>query len=503
VALNRRVVLQVTMPALLVALAMLGTSLEGIRSINHGQAARDKIVSEHVRSLQAAQDLETEMRHIRFHSFVYVMDAKPERWAKVDRDQKAFERIMADIKGRANTDEEKAVIRDIDTGYTRYREELTDSTRTPVGPATADCVRWADAHPIRYIVQPCERLLELNRQAMRETAEASAVQSDRARSRMILLGVLGAAGGLIGGFGVAWGMSRSFTRLSVRLQDVHAQLDREVGSLRLTAEGGDLGRMERQVGAILERVREVVGQLQKQESEALRAEQLAAVGRLAAGVAHEVRNPLTSIKLLVGAALSGRCDAGLTEADLRVIYDEVGRLERKVQALLDYARPVEVAFRPTDVADVVHQVADLVKERLRQQGVRLTLDLPDGAVTAALDRDQFQGVLINLVQNALDAMPGGGKVEIGMSRDPAGGLRLIVADTGPGLSDAAAGRLFTPFFSTKPTGTGLGLSLSRRVVQAHSGTLTGANRPVGGAVFTLTLPDGAAASAAGVCHSGR
>src|SRR5438045_3981744 len=126
------------MPALLVALAMLGTSLEGIRSINQGQAARDKIVSEHVRSLQAAQDLETEMRHIRFHSFIYVMDTKPERWAKVDKDQKAFERVMADIKGRAATDEEKAVIRDIETGYTRYREELADSTRTPVGPATAD-----------------------------------------------------------------------------------------------------------------------------------------------------------------------------------------------------------------------------------------------------------------------------------------------------------------------------------------------------------------------------
>jgi signal transduction histidine kinase len=488
VALNRRVVFQVTMPALLVALAMLGASLEGIRSINQGQDARDKIVSEHVRSLQAAQDLETEMRHIRFHSFVYVMDTKPERWAKVDRDQKAFEHILADIKERANTDEEKEAARDIEAGYTRYREELADSTRTPVGPTTEDCVRWADAHPIRYIVQPCERLLDLNRRAMQETAVASADQSNRARSRMILLGAVGAAGGLIGGFGVAWGMSRSFTRLSVRLQDVHAQLDREVGSLRLTAEGGDLGRMERQVGVILERVREVVGQLQKQESEALRAEQLAAVGRLAAGVAHEVRNPLTSIKMLVGAALSGRRGAGLTEADLRVIYDEVGRLERKVQALLDYARPVEVAFQPVDVADVVHQVADLVKERVRQQGVRLVIDLPDVPLTAELDRDQFQGVLINLVQNALDAMPGGGTVEIGAARDPAGGLRLSVADTGPGLSEAAAGRLFTPFFSTKPTGTGLGLSLSRRVVQAHGGTLTAENRPGGGACFTINLP---------------
>ena len=96
-ALNRQVVLQVTMPALLVALTMLGTSLLGIRSINHLQADRDKIVSEHVRSLQAAQDLETELRHIRFHSFIYVMDMTPTRWAKVERDQKALHSLLGSL----------------------------------------------------------------------------------------------------------------------------------------------------------------------------------------------------------------------------------------------------------------------------------------------------------------------------------------------------------------------------------------------------------------------
>src|SRR5262249_26012175 len=189
----------------------------------------------------------------------------------------------------------------------QYRHELQEAIRSPVGPRTADHLRWADAHPIRYIVAPCEELLEINRRAMQETADESARQSGRARSWMIVLGAIGAAGGRVGGFGVAWGLSRSITRLSVRLQDVHAHLGPEVASLRLTAEGGNLQQMERQVGTILQRVREVVGQLQRQECEALRAEQLAAVGQLAASIAHEVRNPLTSVKMLVGAALNGRC----------------------------------------------------------------------------------------------------------------------------------------------------------------------------------------------------
>ena len=493
--LNRQVLFQVTMPALLVALAMLGTSLLGIRSINRLQADQDKIVFEHVRSLEAAQDLETELRHIRFHSFVYVMDMTPDRWAKVARDQVAFERVLGEIRARAGSDENQHKVLDaIETGYTKYRLELESTSRSPIGPDRRDHLKWADAHPIRYIVTPCEELLTLNRKAMQDTVEESAGRGRQASTRMIWLGVIGGFGGLVGGFGVAWGLSRSITRLSVRLRDVHAHLDQEVASLRLTAEGSDLQGMERQVGAILERVREVVGQLQRQEAEALRAEQLAAVGQLAASIAHEVRNPLTSIKLLVGAALSGRCPHGLSETDLQVIHDEVGRLERKVQALLDFARPLEIGSEPQDIAGVIHQVIDLVRERLSRQAVRLALDLPPQPITAELDADQFKSVLVNLIFNALDAMPSGGELVVRLAREPDGKLKLTVEDTGPGIDVRVADRLFTPFFSTKPTGTGLGLSVSRRIVHAHGGTLTAANRTAGGACFTITLPGGRTAS---------
>jgi signal transduction histidine kinase len=305
---------------------------------------------------------------------------------------------------------------------------------------------------------------------------------------MVLLGIVGALGGLIGGFGVAWVLSRSITRLSVRLQDVHAHLDHEVASLRLTAEGGNLQAMERQVTTILKRVQEVVSQIQRQEGESLRAEQLAAVGQLAASIAHEVRNPLTSIKLLVGAALNGRYPKGLSDTDLQVIHDEVGRLERKVQSLLDFARPLESEPHTQNIAGIVHQVIDLVQERLRQQNVRLTLELPEKPISAELDRDQFQGVLVNLIFNALDAMPNGGRLDVRLSCPALGRLQLTVADTGPGIDAAVADRLFTPFTSTKATGTGLGLSVSRRVVEAHGGQLTASNRDGGGACFTVTLP---------------
>lgn len=487
-ALNRQMVFQVTMPALLVALAMLGTSLLGIRSINQLQADRDKIILEHGRSLQAAQDLETNLRRLRLHSFIYVMDMSPDRWTKVERDQDEFEKALERVRQQETSPEKQQVIEAIETGYLQYRAELQRSAHSPVGPEVTDYLKWADSHPIRFVVEPCERLLEINRRETADTADESARQSDRAQSRMIWLAVVGAAGGLIGGFGVAWGLSRSITRLSVRLQDVHAHLDREVGSLRLNVEDPNLQKMERQVGTILERVRDVVGQLQRQERESLRAEQLAAVGQLAAGIAHEVRNPLTSIKLLVGAALNGWSGKSLSEADLRVIHDEVGRLERKVQALLDFARPVETGHQPEDMSEMIHRVIDLVQERLRQQSVTIKLDLPEKPVRADLDRDQFQSVLVNLLFNALDVMPGGGRIDIRLCEESGGQIRLEVADSGPGISAAVADRLFTPFISTKPTGTGLGLSLSRRIVEAHGGSLTAGNRTTGGACFTIQLP---------------
>ena len=140
------------------------------------------------------------------------------------------------------------------------------------------------------------------------------------------------------GFGIARGLSRSIAQLRVRVEDVRAQLAQDVGSVRV--EGGGLGGLDAELAQVTARVREVVEQAQRREREALRAEQLAAVGQLAAGVAHEVRNPLVAIKLLIEAALAG---GELTADDLRVIHGEVGRLERAVQGLLDFARPAPPA----------------------------------------------------------------------------------------------------------------------------------------------------------------
>jgi signal transduction histidine kinase len=301
------------------------------------------------------------------------------------------------------------------------------------------------------------------------------------------LGVGGPASGLIIGFGMARALSRSIHRLSVRVHDMARCLDQDVASLSVACPTGDARRLDRDLEHVIGRVREVAEQLQQHQREMIRAQQLAAVGQLAASVAHEVRNPLMAIKMLVEAALRARSPRPFTNENLAVVHGEVVRLERTVQGFLDFARPPALVRQPADLRQVVSEAVALVGTRARQQRVQLSVSQPE-PVVGAVDRGQLCTVLVNLLLNALDAMPAGGHLDVRLERTGPEEACLSVCDTGTGIAPEVEGQLFTPFISTKPTGTGLGLCISRRVVEEHGGRLDGANRPEGGACFTVVLP---------------
>jgi signal transduction histidine kinase len=487
VRIERRILFQVTVPAVLVGLAFLAACLVGVWSINRLQHNRDILLQRNVRALQAAGEMEVRLRQLRLRSVLYVMDPTPPRREAVEAAHRQFEEAFHRAYAAA-LPREREVLRKIEQSYQRYRAALERMpARVPFDKTDiSDLLRWADAHPVQHLLADCEELVRINREARAELTLESEAVSGQGRRALLLIGLLGPVGGLVGGFGVAWGLSRSITRLSVRLRDIHAELDQEVGSVRLAGDT-ELAQLDSRLEHVLRRVRDVVARVQEQQQEVLRAEQLAAVGQLAASIAHEVRNPLTSVKLLVGAALRTRGAQALTREDLQVIHDEVSRLERKVQSLLDFARPPEAVRRPCDLGELVRRSLELVQARVEQQGVRTHVEVPEGRVWANVDPDQVTGVLVNLFLNALDVMPHGGQIDVTLAAEN-GQATLRVLDSGPGIHPDVLGRLFTPFASTKPTGTGLGLSICRRVAQDHGGTLTGANRPEGGACFTLTLP---------------
>ena len=214
-----------------------------------------------------------------------------------------------------------------------------------------------------------------------------------------------------------------------------------------------------------------------------RAEQLAAVGRLAAGVAHEIRNPLASVKMLAQAGLLD--GDGLSREDLTIIEAEVRRAEKSLQNLLDYARPPQPDRRPLDLTELSRAVLDLIRGRAARQEVELALNAA-GPLEVVADAEQARQAVLNLCWNALDAMPQGGTLTV-TPRRAGHRAEVEVADTGPGVAPDFAPHLFEPFASTKEAGLGLGLSICKRVAEAHGGTISAGNRAGGGASFFLSL----------------
>jgi signal transduction histidine kinase len=217
------------------------------------------------------------------------------------------------------------------------------------------------------------------------------------------------------------------------------------------------------------------------------AEKLAAVGELAARIAHDIRNPITAARSLTQqlAREQGTPFGG----ELGVILEELERVERQVASLLRFARREEFRFAPVDLADLVRATVGSLRARLDAQSVNVELDLEPG-VLARADADTVRSLVLNLLENALDSLAtidGSRRIDVAVA-GVNGHAALVVEDNGPGVPADALPRLFEPFFSLKPHGTGLGLAIAKRSVDAHGGRLAAMSGRDGGLRVDVELP---------------
>ncbi len=263
------------------------------------------------------------------------------------------------------------------------------------------------------MLTPARAYVDFSRQVVEGTSRESQLLANHIRVGLIFLGASGAVGGLMAGFGIALAISRSIVQLQVPIRGAAGKLNEVVGPVTFSV-GSGLDGVNQMLEQMSEHIATVVERLQQREREVLRAEHLAAVGQLAAGLAHELRNPLMPIKILVQAASDRGNGAGLHGRDLAVIEQEITRLEQSIQDFLDFARPPEPEKIDFDLRPVVQQTLDLLTARADQQHVRLSGDLPDEVVEVVADRGQLRQVLVNLVLNALDALPEGGEIDVSL-----------------------------------------------------------------------------------------
>jgi len=260
------------------------------------------------------------------------------------------------------------------------------------------------------------------------------------------------------------------------------------------AEGKELGV----VGVLrdVSRVRELEDQLR-------RSDRLASLGTLAAGLAHEIKNPLTSLRTFIGLMPRKIGEERFRESLLRVVPGELDRINGIVDHLLQLARPSTLRLQPVLVSTLLDRALDLHAQELELHGIEIVRQYDSACPAVQADPDELYKVLVNLVRNALEAMEQGGELTArigwaGVGEAPTSGrrgpswrgVRIEIADTGPGISAEAAERVFTPFFTTKAGGTGLGLALTHKIIEEHGGAVRFVSPASGGATFRIVLPIG-------------
>jgi signal transduction histidine kinase len=501
--LHRPLSLRLLAPTVLVSLVLVAACSLVALYLNHLNRSVSTVLSENVRSTQVALGLETTTKEL-----VRLLRSDPHADEFLDRVAQQNEEVralLAEADELANLESEKVLVNEIRNGLTEYlrrwdrRKDTAGNLRTYDGDL-------AD-HLEKHVREPCIKLRDYNASQIETSDRANRSTVAKLQWGLIAVGLGGPLGGLLLGYAIARSLRHSIYQLSVRMRDAAGRLNRELGQVTLNEES-DLPALHRQMQGVIEEIERVVEQLQQREREVLRAEQLAAVGQVAAGVAHEIRNPLTSVKMLVQTGLEGETPTGLPPEDLKIIENEVRRMEQFIRLFLDFAKPPRSERRPSDLKYVIRRAIALIEGRARRQQVVLTAELPDEPVVRNIDPEQIHQVLLNLLLNALDALPRGGDVKVtldskqlGPLADGAadGGPKAVAAataavavrvqDSGPGIAPHIHARLFEPFISNKETGLGLGLSICKRLVEGHGGAIQGANAREGGAAFTFTLPE--------------
>jgi len=277
----------------------------------------------------------------------------------------------------------------------------------------------------------------------------------------------------------------------------------EIGTLSasLSRMADRLRKDKEQIAKYIKSLEESNIKLKKAQDEVLRSEKLASLGKLAAGVAHEIGNPIGIILGYLGILRQNMNQQQENLDTFKRIENEVMRIDKIIRELLYFSHPGRVSLHPIQINPLIEETASLISHQKRFQSIKLELELEENLPFILADEQQFQQVMINLFINAMDAMPNGGKLTITSQTynnnkniftnpsDPTG-VKIVIRDTGKGIKKEDLHRIFDPFFTTKEPGkgTGLGLSVSLRIIESFRGTISVDSSPEKGTTFTIILP---------------
>lgn len=282
--------------------------------------------------------------------------------------------------------------------------------------------------------------------------------------------------------------------VSVHTRRLLGPLERVTQRAKAVARGDltpqPIERTDDEIGELATAFERMVAAVAKAQNRAVANERLAAIGKMAAHVTHEIRNPLSSIGLNIELLEENLAEAGVggeSKSLLTAITREVQRLEHLSEEYLRVARLPQPRMESEDIASKVQQITAFAKPEMDRANIKLVVSIEDDVPPALFDEGQIRQAILNVLRNAREAMSDGGKIEVYVRAE---GMSVVIGvdDEGSGIPDDVRSRIFDPFFSTKGEGTGLGLAITRQIVEAHGGSISVEKREGGGTSFRLLLP---------------
>jgi len=488
----------------LVGMSVVLAALAGTAAwyVQRQQVGASDTIAHEVRGLVAIHNLYIVIREVRYQLNQYLRFSDEGRLAEIAGLDRQVVEMLNESRQLSDKPLQRAQLQKVAEGYQQFAQELAQARQLPPERSRELLDKWANTQINELILNPAQECVLLNEQIVRSTNQVNRRSANQLTQVFLFLGITGSIAGVLMGLTIARRLQRS-------LRELHGFVAGAAGRLEGLDEPfpapptGELIDLRLGAKSLERRAIQVFAKLQQREIEVLRNEQLAAVGQLAAGLAHELRNPLMPMKMLVQAALAAPSSSGgLQGRQLQVLEEEISRMEISIQLFLDFARPPSIEKHRTDLRPLIEQTLDLIVGRASAQNVTIECHLPDTPCELEVDPVQIKQVLLNLLLNAMDELGSHGEIEVQVERgypllpmtDDKGsplmipGFRLSMRDNGPGIPLELLPNIFDPFVSQKESGTGLGLTICRRIVADHGGQIVAANRPQRGAEFQIWLP---------------
>ncbi len=448
------------------------------------EALMGSIIESHLSALQNSEALEIALVNQKGYVTYFMLDHDPEWLHQLEKYRRIFLERLEEARRSSQTPDQRDAIARIESQYQRYvRGKDQVIAHYKAGESQkGELIHKKIRQDFFTLLELCEKYKAMHSRFIREAMARSHTQAYRLR----LIAVAAMVSSIV------LAVALMVILVSQILAPLKRLFEAAGGERARTRPPNEVAALSQRVHGLMEDVDQTQLELARSRESLQQAEKLALVGKLAAGMAHSIRNPFTSVKMrLFSLNRSLELNSEQTE-DFEVISQEIRHIDTIVQNFLEFSRPPKLKMQIVSPSSVVDMAIQLLHHRLKSYDVTVTVarDRPLPEVEA--DPEQLKEVLVNIVINACEAMETGGHIDMveAVEGEPGGGRQAVlrITDNGPGIPEELRDKLFQPFFTTKEEGTGLGLSIAERIVSEHHGRITVQANGDGGTTFVICLP---------------